>query len=61
MQVPVKAAHILAEADDEIKGKRILEITLDMVSYVNIMMQMCVTDDFILFTLANRRRVFSTW
>ncbi|XP_036228954.1 methionine synthase reductase isoform X2 [Bactrocera oleae] len=30
MQVPVKAAQILAEADDEIKGKRILEITLDM-------------------------------
>uniref|UniRef100_A0A034WDT5 Methionine synthase reductase n=1 Tax=Bactrocera dorsalis TaxID=27457 RepID=A0A034WDT5_BACDO len=30
MQVPIKAAQILAEADDELKGKRILEITLDM-------------------------------
>ncbi|XP_049303221.1 methionine synthase reductase isoform X4 [Bactrocera dorsalis] len=33
LQVPIKAAQILAEADDELKGKRILEITLDMVSY----------------------------
>ncbi|XP_049303219.1 methionine synthase reductase isoform X2 [Bactrocera dorsalis] len=30
LQVPIKAAQILAEADDELKGKRILEITLDM-------------------------------
>lgn len=29
MQVSIRAAQILAEADDEVKGKRILEITLD--------------------------------
>lgn len=32
IQVPISAAQIMAEADDEINGKRILEITLNMES-----------------------------